>query len=209
MALRISPPDLEKCGSFERYKQELKAWQLVTDVEKKKQGVAMALSLPEKGNTIGQVFDELEIASLNAEDGFDKLVIFLAEKLGKDDLSDCWEKFEDFEEFVRKDGQISDYVAKFDLKYNRIMKKGMILPPEVLAFKLLKRAKITNDERLLVLTGMDYSKRSTLFEQAKKSLTKFKGESCACAGMTQNTQPAVTLEPAFLAENEEALLAAG
>ncbi len=85
------------------------------------------------------------------------------------------------------------------------MKKGMILPPEVFAFKLLKRAKITNDERLLVLTGMDYSKRNTLFEQAKKSLTKFKGESSACAGMTQNTQPAVKLETAFPAETHSPL----
>ncbi len=92
-------------------------------------------------------------------------------------------------------------MAKFDLNYNRILKKGMILPPEVLTFKLLKRVKITNDERLLVLNGMDYSKRNTLFEQAKKSLTKFKGESSACAGMIQNTQPTDKLEPAFLAEN--------
>ncbi len=85
------------------------------------------------------------------------------------------------------------------------------MPPEVLPFKLLKRAKITNDERLLVLSGMDYSRRNSiiLFEQVTKSLTIFKGETSACAGMTQNTQPAVKLEPAFLAENEEALLAAG
>ncbi len=107
MALRISPPDLKKYGSFERYKQELKAWQLLTEVEKKKkQGVAVALSLPKKGNIRGQVFDELEIDSSNAEDAFDKLVTFLAEKLGKDDLSDCWEKIEDFEDFVREDWQL-------------------------------------------------------------------------------------------------------
>ena len=92
------------------------------------------------------------------------------------------------------------------------MKKGLKLPSEILAFKLLKRAQITKEEKLLVLTGMDYGNRATLYDQAKKSLTKFKGDNVS----TSNSQPsgasggaAIKLEPAYLAEHEEALLAAG
>ena len=49
------------------------------------------------------------------------------------------------------------------------------------------------------------TKKETLYEQAKKSLKKFKssdGESC-------NSGSSNKMEPVFLAANEEALLAAG
>ena len=55
---------------------------------------------------------------------------------------------------------------------------------------------------MLVLTGMNYDNKETLYEQAKKSLRKFKGsdvESC-------NSRSSIKKEPAFLAANEEALL---
>ena len=80
----------------------------------------------------------------------------------------------------------------------------MTLPSEILAFKLLKKANITKEERLLVLTGMNYKQKSTLYEEAKLSLKKFKG-----ADDGQKKKSAIKLEPAYLAENEEALLAAG
>ena len=51
----------------------------------------------------------------------------------------------------------------------------MTLPSEILAFKLLKKAKITKEERLLVLTGMNYGNKSTLYEDAKASLRNLKG----------------------------------
>ena len=57
---------------------------------------------------------------------------------------------------------------------------------------------------------MDYTKKDTLYEQAKLSLKKFKGDGPSCAGSgSAKTQPSIKLEPAFLAEHEEALVAAG
>ena len=45
----------------------------------------------------------------------------------------------------------------------------MTLPSEILAFKLLRKANITKEEKLLVLTGMNYDNKKTLYEEAKKS----------------------------------------
>ena len=59
---------------------------------------------------------------------------------------------------------------------------------------------------MLVLTGMNYKNKSTLYEEAKQSLKKFKGD---ISGGSASLGSSVKLEPAFLAENEEALLAAG
>ena len=48
----------------------------------------------------------------------------------------------------------------------------MKLPQEILAFKLLRRAScnIPNEETMIVLTGMNYDVKETLYNQAKQSL---------------------------------------
>lgn len=210
MSMKINPPTFSKVKSYERYKQELLAWKTITDVDKKKRGIAIALSFPEDTSIREKVFDELKLEDLNKEEGLDILIEFLDKHLGKDDLADSLEKFEDFEDYRReKNEDISDYISNFDQKYNKILKKNMTLPPEILAFKLLRRANITREEKLLVMTGMDYTKKETLYDQAKKSLKKFKGDKVSNAGGEANSAPAIKLEPAFFMENEEALLAAG
>ncbi|KAH3809109.1 hypothetical protein DPMN_137472 [Dreissena polymorpha] len=82
----------------------------------------------------------------------------------------------------------------------------MKLPSDILAFKLLKIANITKEEKMLVLTGMDYTNKNTLCEQAETSLKKFKGG--VCEGTVSSSQ-CIKFKPAFLAEHEEALLATG
>ena len=51
---------------------------------------------------------------------------------------------------------------------------------------------------------MNYEQNSNLYEEAKSSLKKFKGDDGG-----QKEKYAIKLEAAYLAENEEALLAAG
>jgi hypothetical protein len=72
-------------------------------------------------------------------------------------LADSLEKFEEFEDLKRAEGQtINEYIAVFDSKYCKIEKKNMTPPPEILAFKLLRKANITKEEKHLALTGMNY-----------------------------------------------------
>ena len=208
MATRIDPPNL-RSKPYELYKQELLAWREVTELRKEKQGVAIALSLPEndKNQIREKVFEQIE--DLKKEDGLDTLIAFLDAHLKKDDLADGLEKFEEFEDFQRLNGMnVTEYIASFDSRYRKIEKLKMTLPSEILAFKLLRKANISKEEKLLVLTGMNFSNKKTLYEEAKKSLKKFKadfaeGSSSACSGS------GIKLEPSFIAENEEALLAAG
>ena len=206
MTTRINPPSLEKAKNYERFKQEVLAWKEITDLAKNKQGIAVALSLPEdeEHQIKDKVFDQISIDDLKSDFGLSLLIEFLDKHLAKDDLTDSLEKFDDFDDFRRKEGQsIHEYIAMFDAKYKNIEKKSMSLPSEILAFKLLKKANITKEERLLVLTGMNYEQKFTLYEEAKSSLKKFKGDSGV-----QNEKSSIKLEPAYLAENEEALLAA-
>ena len=81
----------------------------------------------------------------------------------------------------------------------------MKLPTEILAFRLLRKANITRKENMLILTGINFENKFTLYEEAKKALKKFKGNDSEI----NSSSPNVKLEPASLAENEKALLAAG
>ena len=61
---------------------------------------------------------------------------------------------------------------------------------------------------LVNLTGMNYENKPTLYDEAKRSLKEFKGEMCDSDKISASIS-SIKLEPAFLAENEEALMAAG
>ena len=201
MALKINIPAF--IDNYERYRIELEAWREITDLPKAKQGIAVALSLPSESSSdiCDKGFEQLTITDLKAENAFETLLAFLNRELQKDDISANYDKFSDFEEFRNE----SIHVTKFDQLYNRIAKRKMKLPSSILAFKLLKCANLTTDEHMIVLTGMNYDEANALYEQAKKSLKKYKGDQAA----TKNsTNIAVTLDAVCLAENEEVLLTA-
>ena len=125
------------------------------------------------------MLDQITTEELTKPTGLAKLITILQKLLGKDDLEDSIIKYDDFEDFSRSGGSIEDYIHTFDSKYTKIKNKGITLPAEVLAFKLLRKSNITSSERKIVLTGMDYSNKTTLYDQAKKSLKKFCGVSAS------------------------------
>ena len=47
---------------------------------------------------------------------------------------------------------ISEYIASFDFRYRKIEKLKITLQSEIVAFK---RANISKEEKMLVLTGID------------------------------------------------------
>ena len=59
---------------------------------------------------------------------------------------------------------------------------------------------------MLVLTGMTYENKGKLYDEAKTSLKKLKGD---IRGGNVSLGSSIKLEPIFLARKEEALLAAG
>ena len=96
-----------------------------------------------------KVFDQLSLTDLKDKDGLTKLLEFLDKHLAKDELTDSLEKFEDFDDFTRTEGQdIEKFITVFDAKYRKIEKKGMKLPSEIIAFKLLRKANITKEEKM-------------------------------------------------------------
>ncbi|CAC5411356.1 unnamed protein product [Mytilus coruscus] len=75
----------------------------LTDLDKKKMGIAIALSLPEEGiNSIqDKVFSNLSLEALNADDGIDKLIEFMDKIFKKDELSEAYEAYSELDRFRR------------------------------------------------------------------------------------------------------------
>ena len=197
MATEISIPTLTGSTNYELWKLQTQAWTVVTELSKEKQAVAVAMNLPEvdKRKIKEKVFGELELDVLNSENGMSVLFEFLDRYLLEDEPTNKWNKFEDFEKFERKPGQnIKEYVADFDLKFRKLEKLHIKLPSEILAFKLLRNAHLSKQERMIVLTGVNFAEKENVYQQTKYSLIKFMGDfSKEKAG----TGSDVRLEPAW------------
>ena len=128
------------------------------------------------------MFSEITADVLNADDGVTKLIEFLDKLFKKDELSEAYETYVEFDRFRRSKVGVSsmeDYVIEFEKLYNKTKKFKMELPQPVLAFKLLECSDLEMKDRQLVLTGVDYDKTTTLFKQMSTSLKKFFGQQAA------------------------------
>ena len=113
-------------------------------------------------------------------------------------MEDSLEKYEEFKNCKRsKNQKIIEFILEFKQKYNCIAKKNIKLPGEILAFELLGNANISKQDKMLVPTGTDFSQMSTLFEQAKRSVKKFKGEQAGGSGGIAGAGQAIKLESAI------------
>ena len=61
------------------------------------------------------------------------------------------------------------------MKYRKLEKLNINLPQEILAFKMLGKANISREMRLIVLTGIDFAEKDMMYEQAQAALRKFAG----------------------------------
>ena len=117
----------------------------------------------------------LDDEKLFKDDGVEILITQMNKYLGKDELQDAWDRFQSFDTYLKADSETwLDYINNFDSKYERIKNKGITLPSSILAFKLLNGARLSEDERLVIMTGMNFTQKDKLYEDAVSSLKKFK-----------------------------------
>ena len=208
--LTVTPPDLNECKTYEAFKRELSAWAAVTDLAEKKQGNYIALSLPNKsefGNDLRErVFENLTVEELNAEDGLKKLTSFLDKELGKNAVDDVIEKWDAFDS-CKKDGSqsLEEFIIEFETKSKRVQATGTVLSGEILAYMLMKRAGLSNLERMLVLSRVEMTDKKNIYKNVKTHMSNILGK---CMKNSDNG-PNFKLEPAFLAQHEDVLAAHG
>ncbi|CAL4069464.1 unnamed protein product [Meganyctiphanes norvegica] len=173
---KFDPEFIKK--SFEIYRKEVECWGSVTNIAKSKQGMAVALSLPDDSSIKNKIFTELETADLQSTNGVDKILEYMDKLYLKDDLLNANEMFNNFDDYVKKPSDtMKEYVMEFDRLYRRCEKYTVLkIGDGALGFYLLKKAKLDDRETQLVLTGVDYKNKDvTIYEQMSSALVKFLG----------------------------------
>ena len=88
--------------------------------------------------------------------------------------------YDDFKSFHGKhDTSIQDYIVEFNLKYNRIKLQNMVLPDGVLAYYLLKRANLSEEQSNIckaTCSELDHNTMHTQIEQVTSTVDKAKSE---------------------------------
>ena len=121
--------------SYENFKKELQIWDSFTDLDKKKRGPAVYLSLEKK---VKQAVSELKPADLAAEDGLEKILNKLDEVYLADTNTRAYTAFQNFYELKREEGEsFEDFVIRFEDKYNDMEQYDMTLPDGIKAFFIL------------------------------------------------------------------------
>jgi len=146
---------------------------LVTDLEKKRQALAVTLCL--KGQAKAKAL-ELKVEDLNTENGMDSLITELDKVFLWDKVDLSYTAYSDFDRY-RKASKIgmADFIIEFERRYNLCVKYDMKMPDAVLSFKLLESAYLSDKERQLALTAATDLK----FESMKSALKRIFGSSGA------------------------------
>ena len=179
------PPVLKNGNEFESWSREVKIWQCVTDLEVKKHGPAIYLSLEGRAR---QCCNTISIDNLISESGVQAITDKLQAMYKKDEHQVAFRRYKEFESFSRpEDMSMVDYINEFDRLYSRIKEKSMELPDDVLAYRLLKSANICEEKQALWKTIMP----EMTFNNMKKQI---EGIFTEC---NQVNSPSITVEPTF------------
>ena len=196
--------------SYNRWLEEIKAWELTTAVEKKKQALTIALSLPEGSEVRRRIFEESgPIGDLNVEGGVKELIIRLNKWYKQDDLSAAYAAWTNFDTYKKiYDVTMDNYISEFMRRNNELTKHDVKIPNSILAFKMLDNAGLDFKDKQIALTAVSFDDKEKMLELMQQSLRKFfgsqeaySGNSSACSAVASN-MPSITIksEPVYTAE---------
>ena len=164
-----NPPPLGSDTVYETWKNEVEIWQKITDLDKKKQALAVTLSLS------GQAREkalQIKADDLNKDDGMTTLINALDSLYKRETIDLSYEAYMNFDKFKKMDSMnMVDYIVEFERLYTQCVKYEMQLPNAVLAFKLLDSCNLSQRDRQLALTASS----DLSFDNMKSALKRIFG----------------------------------
>ena len=164
------PPAFDEKKSYKSSKNEVEIWRLVTDLDKKKQALAVALLLTRRARDSRK---EIAAGDFNKDDGMTTLLMKLDSVFLKEEKDRQYEAYTEFDRITKGNGvSMVDYIVEFERRYNRIRQFKMELLDAVLAFKLLDTAGLHIKDKQLALTACP----SLTFDNMKAALKRIFGD---------------------------------
>jgi len=185
------PPTFEK-KDYCQWKKEVELWQMLTEMDKTKQGVALALSLEGKAREIAIAIDK---SLLTTDDGVKNVLTELDKLFEKEKTYQMYEAYTKFEN-LRKTEAMSmlDYIVEFE-QLNKKCTNLKIDTDALLALKLLYNANLSEQQRQLALTACPQMKYETMKNVLTRIFTNNKTD------LQMNSEVEIK-EEALIAEND-------
>ena len=172
-----SPPLLSESTSYENYKKEVEIWQLLKVCTAKEEGPILFRTLSGKAKDTALKLGVDKIGSDNGVkliiDELDKL--FLADKNTR-----MFEVLEKFEQYKRPtDVSIPQFISEFQDLQSRVEEFKITYPTEVLGFKVLQAASLTNEQERIVKATIATGSFNfdSVIDQIKKVCGSYSNES--------------------------------
>ena len=199
-----TPPDLAECGTFKDYKMQVEAWQEVVDIDVKKRGIVLALSLPEEKTKFGKaikssVFKSCSLDTMKKETGVKSVLEALDEIIGEDETTATIAKFRELEKIRRSRGQtIEDYILEFKRVMEEYESAGTKMHNTHKGWLLLIRADLPEMQEQMVLSGLTVN--NDLYKQVETKLKFVLGKTMKGAGEASHAPTKTDQEEAMAAK---------
>ena len=152
-------PVFDGTGSYKEWKEIVALWNETTDIKEEKRGSVLILNMKGKPRELTIKLTNKSITNIFAL--LDS--IYLESK-------NVVTMYEEFENFTRVENQsMMEYIAIFEQKVTELTREKLVLPDLVLAIKLMKGAKLSDQDSKVV--SMSCSKDMKL-EEMKTALCK-------------------------------------
>ena len=174
-------PYLDDCDTFEEYKELVDLWELCTDIDENRRAPMLFSTIPIDskkfgGNLRKKLMKVVKPTSLaNDSEGVKKIMDFLEEKIGKSEHCRQLEVFTQFYDYVKTVSMsISEYISGFEEVIQLAAANEIEFKDNVTAYMLLKKAKLSDIDYKMVMTGVNIKKNfeaNTLYKEIKDRMT--------------------------------------
>jgi len=162
-----APPqfDPEK-DNYEQFKKDIQIWELLTELDAKKKGPAVYLSLQNKAR---EAVRNISVAEVSADGGLQTIIDRLDEVYLADKNTRAYEAFQKFYKCKRESGEtFEEFIIRFERLYGDLERYDMKLPEGIRAFFVLNAANLTAEmEKLARATTLNITYKD-MKEQIKK-----------------------------------------
>ena len=189
------PPSLKNSADFEEWMRDVKIWQHVTNLDRKKQGPVLYRSLEGQAK---KACSNLAIEELCGDEGVVLLTNKLKELFAKDEDQLTFEAIKKFENFKRTTSMsVTDYLAEFERLKDGIEKYDVNMPDVYMAYKLLLNSNIGEEKQTMCRATMG----KMTYDNVRKQLKAIHD----VTGKDNSEKPGIIKvkeEPVFEAETE-------
>lgn len=162
-----SPPEMREGLSFEDWKKELSIWCAFTDLDKKRRGGAVFLTL--SGKARETVLADVSLDRINSENGVKNITSALDKLYEQDKAESAYKAFDHFIKFQRPNSMSTkEYIIEFNLRLSKLKDYDMVLPDGVLAYYLLNCANLTEEQSSLCRATC----KNLTYEEMKNQIDK-------------------------------------